>query len=219
VALLVAREIGAGLEDEEDLVAMATCDAAVILHWDSSLGSLEAGKRADLVVLRSEDDADPYAALLDARETDILLVLINGVPRYGIPSLMKKVGVTKGESIRVGGLDRQIYLDQKTVDPAVGKISFIKARETLEDALHRRWHMALDEMAFDDFDAAPAAGNVAPQGILAALGLAAVSLESLVSPIDLDPPTVADDSRFLDVLDSQPNLPAYLKTGLRHAFA
>ena len=149
--------------------------------------------------------------------------------------------VTKGEAIRVGGLDRQIYLDQKTVDPAVGKISFTKARDTLEDALHRlpelarkvdhqpvgalpaadgdRWHLALDEMAFDDFDAAPAAGNIAPQGILAALGLAAVSLESLVAPIDLDPPTVADDSRFLDSLDRQPNLPAYLKTGLRHAFA
>jgi cytosine/adenosine deaminase-related metal-dependent hydrolase len=239
VARLVTREIDAGLEDE-DLVAMATCDAAAILHWDGALGSLEAGKRADLLVLRSGDEADPYAALLDARETDIRLVLINGVPRYGIPSLMKKVGVTEGEGIRVGGLDRRLYLEQETVDPAVGRISFTKARDTLEDALHRlpqlarkldhqpvgalpetdpdRWHLALDEMVFDDFDAAPAAGNIAPQGILAALGLGAVSLESLVSPIDLDPPTVADDHGFLNSLDRQPNLPAYLKTGLRHAF-
>jgi 5-methylthioadenosine/S-adenosylhomocysteine deaminase len=239
VARLVSREIGAGLQDE-DLVAMATCDAAAILHWDGALGSLEAGKRADLVVLRTEDDSEAYAPLLDARETDILLVLINGVPRYGMPSLMKKVGVTNGEAIRVGGKNRQVYLAQKTVDPAVGKISVAQARDSLKDALHRlpelarkldrqpvgalpstdrdRWHLALDEMAFDAFDAHSAVANIAPQRILGALGLADTSLESLVAPIDLDPPTVADDHRFFDSLDRQLNLPAYLKTGLRKAF-
>jgi hypothetical protein len=115
------------------------------------------------------------------------------------------------------------------------------ARDTLADALHRlpelarkvdqqpvsavpaadrdRWHLALDEMAFGDFTAPPAGENVPPQGILGALGLQAVSLESLVSPVDLDPPTVADDSGFLDVLDQQMNLPDFLKNGIRNAYA
>ncbi len=240
VARLVSQGLGGGLEDE-DLVAMVTCDAAAILRWNGALGSLAAGKRADLIVVRGGQSGGAYAPLLDARETDLLLVLINGVPRYGLPGLMKKVGVASGEPIRVGGLDRSVHLAQKTVDPAVGKISVAAARETLADALHRlpelarkidaqpvgamaagdreRWHLSLDEMVTEDFSASPSDAELLPQGILAALGLAGVSLESLVSPIDLDPPTVADDRRFLEQIARQPNLPGYLKTGLAHAYA
>ncbi len=239
VARLVNQEIGGGLE-AADLIAMVTCDAAAILRWDGALGSLAAGKRADLIVVRGGQGASAYTPLLDAKETDLLLVLINGVPRYGLPGLMKKVGVANAESIRVGGLDRSVHLAQKTVDPAVGRISVAEARQTLADALHRlpelarridaqpvgavaagdreRWHLSLDEMATEDFSERPSDAELSPQGILSALGLGAVSLESLVSPIDLDPPTVVDDRRFLNRIAQQPNLPSYLKAGLQQAY-
>src|SRR5439155_1506099 len=35
----------------QDLVRMVTCDAARILDWQDSVGSLEAGKRADLIAI------------------------------------------------------------------------------------------------------------------------------------------------------------------------
>jgi 5-methylthioadenosine/S-adenosylhomocysteine deaminase len=241
VARLVNQDLG-GLVNDEDLVAMATSGASEILGWQEALGSLAAGKRADLVVVRDKPGTSPYAPLLDAHETDILLVLINGVPRYGLPSLMEKTGVSDeaGEAIRVGGLDRRIHLAHESVDPAVGTITAAAARSTLTEALHdlpalarevdarhagavpvdpNQWHLALDEMALTSFEAHPSEADLTPQRMLSALGLAAVPLESLVSPIDLDPPTVADDRNFLDQLAQQMNLPNYLKTGLAQAYA
>src|SRR5918997_529617 len=79
VARLVAAEQNIGFSDRE-LVAMATREAAKILKWDGALGSLEAGKRADLTVLYGRSK-EPYAALLEAGETGIALVVIDGVPR------------------------------------------------------------------------------------------------------------------------------------------
>src|SRR5205814_7293624 len=86
VARLVNAALGAGFSDA-DLVATVTSGAAEILRWNAALGSLEATKRADLLVLRTTA-ADPYAGILDARETDIQLVVINGVPRFGTAELM-----------------------------------------------------------------------------------------------------------------------------------
>jgi len=235
VARLVNAALGAGFSDA-DLVATVTSGAAEILRWNAALGSLEATKRADLLVLRTTA-ADPYAGILDARETDIQLVVINGVPRFGTAELMMQAGLTKTEQVKIASSERRLHLEQKDVDAAVGKISFAEARTTLKAALHDlktlakqvdakrhaalaptsdEWHIALDEMATGDFETDP--GTAGPVGQLQALGLGAVTLESLVSPVVLDPPTVADDTTFLDTLDQQLNLPAYLKLGLRQAY-
>jgi len=235
VARLVSEDLGAGFSDV-DLVATVTSAAAAILRWEAVLGSLEMGKRADLLVIKTTA-SDPYAGLLDAHETDIQLVVINGVPRFGTATLMKQAGIKKTEKVKIGGAERRLHLEQKDVDEAVGKISFAKARSTLKKALKdlkklakkvdakrhtaiapdpEEWHIALDEMATGDFATDP--GTAGPVGQLQALGLGAVTLESLVSPIVLDPPTVADDSKFLDALDQEHNLPAYLRQGLRQAY-
>lgn len=55
----------------DDVLAMATCDAARLLKWDDQIGSLEVGKSADLVVL---DGAAPH---LMARQD-----LVNDVVRF-----------------------------------------------------------------------------------------------------------------------------------------
>lgn len=237
-ARLVSDDAGAAFSDA-DLVAMATVEAAKILRWQKLLGSLEPGKRADLLVVKLADE-DPYAGLLSARETDIQLVVINGVPRFGTASLMKAAGFDQTEKVSIGSAERRVHLQQLHVDEAVGRITFGVAHDTLEDALHRlpefakkvdakrrgavatdpeRWHIALDEMATGDFEARTDPGAEGAVGQLGALGLGAATLESLVSPIVLDPPTVADDNGFLDNIDQQINLPAYLKKGLRKAYA
>ena len=80
VAWLVAQQIG-GIA-RHDIIAMATRTAAKILGWGSVLGTIEPGKLADLIVVDGTSQ-DPYDQLIRAKETDITLVVINGVPRFG----------------------------------------------------------------------------------------------------------------------------------------
>ncbi len=117
VAWLYSKHLLGGLFSARDLLAMATRDAAAILKWGKALGTLEPGKRADLVVITGKI-GDPYEAFIKAKETSIRLVMINGVARYGVPGLMGKLGAN-GEALRVGGKVRQLFLEQQTGDPDV----------------------------------------------------------------------------------------------------
>jgi cytosine/adenosine deaminase-related metal-dependent hydrolase len=139
VARLVSAAQG-GVFTDRDLVALATRNAAQILHWDHALGSIEAGKRADLLVLAGRS-GDPYAQLLEARETAITGVIINGVPRYGSPRLMAPFG-PGSERLRVGRADRVLNLTQETGDPIVGTLSLHEARTRLQDGLTRLAELA-----------------------------------------------------------------------------
>ena len=98
VAWLYSQHALGGLFSARDLVAMATRDAAAIVKWQKALGTLEPGKRADVVVIDGKQ-GDPYEALIKAKETSIRLVMINGVARYGAPELMG--------ALRVGGPDAE----------------------------------------------------------------------------------------------------------------
>lgn len=135
VARLVSQMLG-GVFSDRDLVTMATCNAAAILKWQDVLGSIETGKRADLLVIDGVA-GEPYGALIESKETAIRLVMINGVPRYGIPTLMKQLGVVASEPIRVGGRTRQLFLDQTTSDPDVQLLTLSQAKVSLTDALQR----------------------------------------------------------------------------------
>src|ERR687889_448274 len=134
VARLVAAELDTGISDRE-LLAMATRDAAEILKWDAALGSIEAGKRADLIVLYGRSTG-PYEALLEAGETSIALVVIDGVPRVGNERLMGYFGPVT-ERWRVGTTERALNLSQESADPVVGALMLREARYTLRDGLSR----------------------------------------------------------------------------------
>ena len=69
---------------DADLVAMATRTPAAMLGWDTQLGSLEAGKRADLLVVAATT-GNPYTRLVDATEADLRLVMIDGIPAWAPP--------------------------------------------------------------------------------------------------------------------------------------
>lgn len=127
-----ANELSGEPFNDRQLVAMATREAAAILGWEKLLGSLEQGKRADLICVAGRS-ADPYAQLLAAKETSMRLVLINGVPRFGTNALMKAVGAAGAgaELVRIGGQQRTLQLEQRTADPVVGAISLAEAVETM----------------------------------------------------------------------------------------
>ncbi|MBX3618072.1 amidohydrolase family protein [Nitrosomonas sp.] len=132
VARLVSQASGAVFSDR-DIIAMATRNAAAILQWTDVLGSLEQGKRADLIVVSRQAD-DPYANLLQAKETAIRLVMISGVARFGLPGLMRSLGAA-GEALRIGGLRRMVFLQQQTADPSVGSLTLKSAADMLRKAL------------------------------------------------------------------------------------
>lgn len=142
VAWLYSQHFLGSLIRPRDLVAMATRTAAEILRWEAALGSLETGKRADLVVIDGTSD-DPWEALLRSTERAIRLVVINGVARYGRTPLMRKLTPTH-EPLRLDGQPRGLYLEQPTTHPAVAPVSLAAARETLRDALSRIQDLAAE---------------------------------------------------------------------------
>jgi len=125
-----------------DLTAMATRDAARILKWEKLLGRIEAGKRADLLVIDGTN-ADPYDALIRAKETDLRLVMINGIARFGVPELMAQLA-PDNESVRVGGRMRRLFLKQESADPDVAQVPLSRATRTLRNALRDIARLARD---------------------------------------------------------------------------
>ncbi len=146
VAHLVSEAMG-GVFTKEELLAMVTTNAAKILKWDKVLGSLEAGKRADLMVVRGRQ-GDPYDRLLEARETSVSLVVINGVPRCGERRLMEPFGPGT-EELSIGEAERILNLAQETANPVVGQLTVAGARERLTSGLQNLAKLAasLDDAA------------------------------------------------------------------------
>ena len=243
VAWLYSHHVLHDLFSPRDLVAMVTRDAAAILKWQSALGSLEAGKHADLCVIEGAD-GDPYDALIHARETQIRLVMIEGVARYGVPGLMHALHAD-GEAIQVGGQARTLFLEDADGDPDVDAVSLSAATSALVQALHtlpelaraletpkaphatrlvldqlRRpvWSLALDEIQDDGVDMRPrlpydGPGDFTGPGITAARA-SSKPLSALLTSMELDPLTVADDPDFMHRIATEPNVPAAIRGGL-----
>lgn len=239
VAHLVSQERG-GVFSNRELLAMATTNAARILKWDRVIGSIEAGKRADLLVVNGRK-GDPYDRLINSRETSITLVVINGVPRYGQKRFMKRFG-DGGEEWTVGRAKRVMNLKQETADPIVGALTLREARDKLSDGLQKLDKLAL---ALENMDAALASGALEPPteeswsleldhddpagatqrphlpfgvhgeltGLLEPMA-AAAPLSELLKPVKLDEITIEDDPEFFEQLVLQLNLPNFVKTGL-----
>ncbi len=243
VAWLHSQQALDGLFSARDIVAMATRDAARILKWDQAVGTIKAGYRADVLVIGGAA-ADPYDALIRAKETDIRLVMINGIARYGVPEVMQHLGAS-GETVRVGGQTRRLFLAQDTADPDVAQVPLSTATISLRKAFHtiaalakkmekpkppaiRRaldaraapvWSLALDEIDTGGVEMAPRLPFNGPRDLTGAerapRALAkAPPLSTILKPITLDPLTVADDETFLERIAQQPNVPAPLRHGL-----
>lgn len=225
VARAYSTEAGAVFSDRE-LVAMVTRTPAQMLGWSEALGSITAGKRADLLVIDGAA-GDPYLALIRADEKDVRLVVINGVARFGLSSLVEAIGPDV-ERIRIGGESRVLEFDQASADEVVAKISLAEARDRLADGLRRLPELGLAlanpilaasmlgvrdpagaAVYTIELDEEPASrralrplADAEPLEAFADQGSLAQALTSII----LDPLSSADDPRYLRSIAEQPNL-------------
>lgn len=72
------------------LVRMVTADAAAIAGLSDSLGKLESGRPADIIVLRRAFE-DPYRSVVEAEPADVELVVIGGFLAYGRADWMDEI--------------------------------------------------------------------------------------------------------------------------------
>jgi hypothetical protein len=217
---------------------MVTRVASEVVRWDARLGTLAPGKLADLTVL-TVPDGDPYQGVIRATEAEVRLVVVGGVPRYGLPDLVRAL-VTPDEEVedaRVAAQLRAIHL--ASADPLVPTIRFSEAYAILSDALRdlpllaeerstpltralalrpapqAGWQLALDEIE-------PTGVAMRPELTLRGRRTApapsmrerAVRPPLPPVPIAIDAPTVAGDAAFWSVLAQERNLPDYVKVEL-----
>ncbi|MEP6909124.1 MAG: amidohydrolase family protein [Actinomycetota bacterium] len=225
IARLVSGLGSDGLSDFE-LLSLATRNAAEILRWEKQVGTLEDGKRADLLVVAGQD-ADGHAHLFTRSEHDVELVVVNGVPRYGASQVMRKLlgeAAAETESGTVGGRARLLYLAQPSGDAVVGGLTLAEATDLLSDGLKRLPDLAKAMVArptldpddlvlvldHDEPDGTDQRPHLPRNGDFTAMLDGAESstpLQDLLVPLTLDPLTVSDDTHFVGALAKQSNLP------------
>jgi 5-methylthioadenosine/S-adenosylhomocysteine deaminase len=207
----------------EEIVRMATINPARILRWEARLGSIEPDKWADLVVVKGTTKP-AYLQLIEARETSITLVMIDGVPRVGQTSLMTRFGPGT-EQITVGGSKRILNLSDPKGDPLVGAETLTRATATLADGMDRLPELAVvldNAVASGVFagatDADGAQWRIVPDfeedDLMNGWAFAAEPYAHWVTKMTLDPITVADDPNHLRALVAARNLPTFVKKGL-----
>jgi hypothetical protein len=238
-AYWVSRNASSGaIFTDQELVQMVTSKAAQILDWRDSLGSVEAGKLADLIAIKGTSKYYNQA-LIRATERDVVLTMIGGIGCAGRPDLISPF-TSHGETVKIGGEDRLLNFDTSGADPIVKPITLAKATKTMKDALHnlpqlaaafpagelaaaaapKRGEMtlALDEIEDTGqslrlnpkhgFDAIPSEALLAAQP----------PLTDILVPLELDALTAIDDPTFFHTLLAEQNLPAYLAPNLAQAY-
>lgn len=239
VAKLYSENAG-NLFTDEELVRMVTTNAAAILKWDK-IGSLKAGMKADLIVVDGKGKKDdPYDKLIKAEETDITFVAIDGRPRIGVKRLMDAFAISV-EQVKVGSVKRYLFLENELANVVDIPLSFKEARTMLATGMQQlpalakkaersssgkfagaasatgsgaTWRIVPDHERLPDSSGRlppAAAGKTADGGYLEGK---AAPLSELLEPMDLDPPTLAEDREFFQRLALQKNVPEYLKLDL-----
>lgn len=236
VAQFVARQQAAPGEpplfSDEELVRAVTSEAARVVAWEQWLGSLEAGKFADILAVAGTD-GDPYTHLIQAVESQIRLVVIHGTARYGDTQWMQQLHPSDADlPLEPHGNDRSLALDA----PASGmnNLTFAQAQTTLRDALNElhvfraaavarggQLYSEGEEPEFSielDNELDEWSGRQTPELMGADFSKMAASLpldSAEVPPSNSDAP---DALAYWKRIESQPNLPDGLSAALHAAY-
>ncbi|GGY67276.1 amidohydrolase family protein [Pseudoduganella albidiflava] len=156
--LKVARAVSTkrgGLFTPRELVGMVTSVPAAMLGWGGHVGTLAAGLRADLLVIEGTH-ADPYTALIDAGETAIRAILIDGRIRVGEAGALTAGDPLTSETFTIGGKQYHIDLVEEG-DDAMGGMTLAAAVDKLAYGLAH-----LPELAQESVQSPPAPAPAPP---------------------------------------------------------
>ena len=104
-----ARRLG-GLFSSRQLVEMASSIPARVARIDDKVGSLAPGMYADFFLVHSSDSRalnDPFSVIVAGKIQSIDLVVIDGVPVYGDPAMLKALGVAT-EPLQLCGTEKAL---------------------------------------------------------------------------------------------------------------
>jgi 5-methylthioadenosine/S-adenosylhomocysteine deaminase len=217
VARWVAQQQGAALT-ARDLVGLVSDKAASVVGWAKQLGSLADGKLADVLAIAGET-GDPFEHLINARERQVQLVIVHGVPRYGDETLMQALQPGPGtqlESVMIDGVAKRFFLQHPL--STLNDLSFGAARDRLEDSMNNlksfveqtsgllavpaaqdSFRLVLDMEDEHDSDTS----GFADAAVLA------LAPNDVAGSVVLDPVAV-NDSIFWNTMSTERNLPAGL---------
>ncbi|MCU1309076.1 MAG: trzA [Candidatus Angelobacter sp.] len=125
------------------LVEMVTINPATAIRWNDQVGSVEAGKVADLIVVnRSQTPLElgippsPYRGLIDATERDVQLVMVDGVPVAGDVSIMEslKPGHFEVVTSPAGCFDKAIDVTEPSIPGGTETLAHISA--SISNGMH-----------------------------------------------------------------------------------
>jgi 5-methylthioadenosine/S-adenosylhomocysteine deaminase len=109
-ASAVSRDKLEGLFSPRQLVEMASSVPARVARIDDKVGALAPGMLADLFLVHAEPattSGGAYNAIASGKITDIDLVVIGGIPTYGLPDDLRALGA-KTEPLTICGARRAL---------------------------------------------------------------------------------------------------------------
>jgi hypothetical protein len=124
------------------MVQMVTTNPAKSVRWSKEVGSIEAGKFADLLVIGKPDHVSapnlpdsPYRNLIDSTEKDVQLVLVNGEPVSGEVSIMNRLKPDDYEVITSTDGCFQKAIDVTSPTVTLGIETYSQVQQLLRDGL------------------------------------------------------------------------------------
>ncbi len=217
VARIVSDHLG-GLFSNADLVRMVTSTPAAMLGWDGQVGSIERGKKADLLVLEGAD-TDPYDQIVAAQEDDVLAVVIDGRPRHGRMGLLDFDAAVQ-ERFVIGGKDYSLDLTEPGSDPlaglslgtAIAKLTYGLAN--LPQLATQPAQMTARSLALMERESISIDFEMEEQISFKGMREMAMLAAPTLRPLPMAPITAVDDPGFVAALKANGNLPTYLRDAL-----
>jgi hypothetical protein len=205
-----------GVFSDRDLVDAVTRVPAAILGWGGFVGSIEAGKTADLLVIDASG-GDPYSNLIAADESNVVAVVIDGRPRAGRAAIIDP-GSQGVELIHIAQQDLVLDIIESSGHP-LGGMSLSSAITTMTHAMAN-----LPDVAREAHKLAPQMKGVVDlwrpiPDYEEEVGLKLFAGNDLPGPGDVDsmtiePMTAVDDGGFTGRIKANPNVPQWLKNAL-----